>query len=175
MKRRRNNPYLVSNGAILFVFAISLGSLAFFLWQSHAIRQAEHWPTTPAVVTESVDASSTNLVETDNGTRPVKRDDATFAFTYTVAGQQYASRHFYLLGKPPADFIVSHYPRGLHFDARYNPEAPAMAIVEPGRVNVGAPFLSLLSGAIGVAFMINNVLASRGIPFGTGGPRSVYN
>ena len=77
------------------------------------------------------------------GSRVVSNSRLIFEFNYTVAGHSYASRRFYVWGRPSADRAVREYAVGQHLTARYNPEDPAEAVVEPG--NVGH---SLLIGSI---------------------------
>jgi hypothetical protein len=157
IKPRKFNPERISWRVILLLLAFGIGLLVYFFWHSRAIRQAERWPTTDAVVTSSKDISTTNLVETDYGTEAVKQNNATFAFTYTVGGQQYVSRRFYLIGRPSAGFISMRYPPGHRFLAHYNPNTPAMAIVQPGSLaNDGALLVAILCLGFAATFLIYN-------------------
>lgn len=129
-----------SQWAVWLVFALgsfALGSLwvACFYWNMSTVRAAARWPRAAAVVTRFEVQTTRYLKEGFCGTRVRHKEQVIFAFTYVVDGREYESQCF-SFGRPsPGPGMARYCSAGYRFQARYNPNNPAEAVVEPGPIH----------------------------------------
>lgn len=156
MTARKLSVYRISKWAILFVFVLGAGSLAFYLWHGYTVRQARSWPTVEATVTSCDVTSVTNITEGRFGNRLARWDELAFAFSYRVSGRDYISRRFYIVGHPPAHIVAHDFQVGRQFSASYNAISPDMAVVEPGPLYYRALVLGVICLGLAGAGVIYN-------------------
>jgi hypothetical protein len=156
MKTRRANSDRVVSGAILFIFAMGLVLLAMFLWENHTVNLVKKWPTTEATIVNSHITSSTNLIEGDMGNIVTKNDELYFAFSYQVNSVKYVSHNFYPDGELIEKPVITDLPVGHHFFARYNPQTPEIAVVEPGSVHYRFLVVAVICLGLTAAGLIYN-------------------
>ena len=122
---------------------IGIGAVCLFVHflAYYKVTRAASWPSVDAVVSHcQVSASSRGMHYGKTGNTEVTQCGVLlFEFTYTIGGHSYVSTRFYASGQPAAWWVDREYPVGRHFTARYNPNYPAEAVVEPG--STGHAFL----------------------------------
>ena len=88
------------------------------------MREARHWPITPARVVES------RINRNSKGGRW-----ATVRYAYAVRGTEYHSTRLSFvqtnLTGEQADAVLIRYPTGAEIEARYDPDKPGYAVLEP--------------------------------------------
>ena len=140
MKRLVVTDNRINTGGIVMLICTGVVCLSLHLLAYYEVMRATSWPSVDAIVSHcQVSTSSEIHYGAKTGPRVTQHADLSFKFTYSIGGQSYVSTRFYAWGKPSAFWVVSEYPVGQGFTARYNPNDPAEAVVEPG--NTGQAFL----------------------------------
>lgn len=96
-------------------------------------EQSAEWPSAQGVVT----SSSVQERRIPQGRSSVQGYAAEIAYEYTVAGDVYAGGRIHFCYAPTRSFqaaksLAARYPGGSRIAVAYNPNAPAMSVLEPG-------------------------------------------
>lgn len=134
--------------------------LFIYWWSSHSVAQAKAWPVVEAVVT-SCRVVSSERPSLARGVSAIVSDRLEIRYRYVVAEHSYISKRFYRYGDPDPFEAVKKYPTGKHFEAHYNPDDPAQAVVEPGYPDRKAMIASVICFAVGMGVKIWTLLRDR--------------
>ena len=158
--KKRKGPVKVRKGQLLMgrIF-LSIG-IVFLLWNGWVIANgllANQWPTTVGMITSSGYDTSSSV---DFNGSPYTTYTANIRYSYTVNGNNYSSQRVYFsdifnFGES-ASRAVMKYPRGETVQVYYNPDDPAIALLEKGISTMMLIFMIMafaFSGA-GILFIL---------------------
>ena len=157
MKRLVVTDNRINTGFIVMVICTGVFCLSLHWLAYYEVMRAASWPSVDAVVSHcEVSTSSEIHYGAKTGPRVIQRADLSFQFTYAVGGHSYVSTRFYAWGQPSAYWAAREYPFGQHFTARYNPNDPAEAVVEPGSTGQAFLIASLILFGLATICLIYN-------------------
>ena len=143
--------------------ALTIGSVAWYVWASGRVAEARDWPRTEGIVVSTrIDEQRTQIADTQRGSRSTSRTVLSYvpvvAYTYRVGDRLYSSDTVWLTGGRSWDspagaeaFLVD-YPRGGRVILVYDPGDPsdaALIVEAPAPLILSIALMGLILLAVG--------------------------